>query len=351
MRRYLIAIGIASMLISCSSKQPTEPGNGEEGGGSGSGAGAFSVVAYVTTGMSVVKLMDSLGNPIGGATVVINGDTLSPYGTTYYSNTISYAPGQTYNLTIDAGNYGTASATVTAPNIDGVNIVSPDSGQVFQTGSPINVSWSYQGGDNSDGKVGLTLYYDSQDTLTYYSGILNGTTTSHTIPSGATSLEGDAHISLMAGNIVTIDGLLDPDPFDDIDGSYFIVYTFDYVYIYIGDTTGGGNPTDISGAWYGRWESLMNANPGCNGDTLQVTIPSVASDGSFSADIDGGCAGNFTSNGTAIDFQVQMTTSTPYGTLYYTGDINPTIDSIGGTWRVIYNSTVVDSGYWWIRKP
>ncbi len=357
MRRYLMALGIASLLISgisCSSNQPTEPGNGGEGGGggSGSGSGAFSVEAYVSTGFSAVKLRDSLGNPITTATVVINGDTLSLYGTTYYSNTVSYTSGETYNLSIDAGDYGTASATVTAPNIDGVNITSPDSGQVFQTGSPIDVSWVYQGGDNSDGKAGLTLYYDSRDTLTYYSGILNGTTTSHTIPAGATSLEGDAHISIMAGNLTTISGLLDPDPYDGLDGSFFIVYVFDYVDIYIGDTSGGGGtPTDVSGDWGGRWQSLMNANPGCNGDTLIITIPSVAGDGSFNAGINGGCAGNMSASGTALDYTLQMTTSTPYGTLYYDGIINSAIDSIGGTWRVIYNSTVVDSGYWWVRKP
>ena len=350
MRKFLPIILSLSMVWTACSRTPTEP---EEGGGNETPpTSGYSMYAMVyktgTASGAFAKVYDSTGALVSDAIITINGTSLTYYYGAYYSNDITYSSGQTYNLVaIIDGDTFTASAT--APQIDDVQITSPDSGATFLTGSEIPVNWQYVGGSN-DKSVMVMLYNNDVDSTVYYSDILNGSTVAYTIPSSATGTPGNYSISVAAGEISTISGLSDPDPADGINGSFFAVFTEDIVDISIGDTSGGGTPTDVSGTWYGGWQSLMNADSTCNADTLILDIPSVDADGNFSMTMDGGCAGILSGSGTAVDYTITMNVSYSGATINYDGQVNTTIDSMGGVWKVYYGTVVVDSGLWWVRK-
>ncbi len=351
MRKFLpLMLGLSMVWTACS-RTPTEP---EEGGGEGStpsyGYSMYAMV-YKTGAASgaFAKVFDSTGAPVSDAIITINGVTLNYYNGAYYSTDITYSSGQTYNLVavIDGDTFTTSA---TAPQIDDVQITSPDSGAVFATGSEIPVNWQYVGGTN-DKSAMVMLYNEDVDSTVYYSDILNGSTVAYTIPSSATGNPGNYSVSVVAGDVSTIPGLADPDPADGVNGSFLAVFAEDMVEITIGDTSGGsGTPTDVSGTWYGRWQSLMNADTTCNADTLILNIPSVDADGSFTMTMDGGCAGILSGSGTAVDYTITMSVSYSGATINYDGQVNSTVDSMGGVWKAYYGTVVVDSGLWWVRK-
>ncbi len=353
MRRIILLTSVISiMLMPGCSKSPTEPEEGGGGGGTTPSSG-YSMYAMVyktgTASGAFAKVFDSTGAPVSDAIITINGTSLTYYYGAYYSSDITYSSGQTYDLVAIIGG-DTFTASVTAPQIDDVQITSPDSGATFPAGSEIPVSWQYVGGSN-DKSAMVMLYNEDMDSTIYYSGILDGSTVSFTIPSSATGNPGNYSVDVAAGGVVTIPGLADPDPLDDIDGSFFVAFVEDMVEITIGDTSGGGgSPTDVSGTWYGGWQSLMNTDSTCNADTLILNIPSVDTDGSFTMTMDGGCAGFLSGSGTAVDYTISMNVSYSGATINYDGQVNSTIDSMGGVWKAYYGTVVVDSGLWWVRK-
>ncbi len=351
MRKFMtlmVALSMSMMWYGCS-KTATEPEEG--GGGEPTPSSSYSMYAmvfsYGTSSGALARVYDSTGAPVSDAIITINGTNLTYYNGTYYSQDVSYSSGQTYELVaIIDGDTFTTSAT--APQIDAVQITSPDSGTVFPAGSEIPVSWQYTGGSN-DKYVMVMLFNEDADSTVYHSSIMDGSTLSHTIPSSATGNPGNYSISTVAGDVATIPGLSDPDPWDGVDGSFFAVFVEDFVEISIGDTS-GETPTDISGVWGGRWESLMNTDTTCNADTLVLDIPSVNTDGTFSMSMYGGCAGTLSGNGTSLDYTITMSATYSGATVDYAGQVNTTIDSMGGTWKAYYGTVVVDSGLWWVRK-
>ncbi len=273
MKRTLVlwTVVAALALAGCSKKDEGGEGGGNTGGGTGTGSGNLAVVAAVTPSFAYAQLQDTLGQPIAEAEVRINGVLLSPAGLGFYmTNSVTYAKGETYTLSINAEGYGSAEATVTAPNIDSLKVTAPNDGAQLEPNTAIQVNWSYYGGENN-GLVGLSLDYSSPtDTTTYESGILDGATTSHTIPAEATALEGEATISVSAGDFAVIEGLPDPDPTDDFEGSIFGVVTYDDVSVTIGSGSteeywvGTLAGTVDGGAAEGYWTYPLVGNPVVN---------------------------------------------------------------------------------------
>ncbi len=274
MKRTLVlwTVVAALALVGCSKKEEGGGGGGSNtGGGTGSGSGNLAVLAAVTPDMAYAQLQDTLGQPITGAEVRINGVLLSPVGSGFYmTNSVTYAKGQTYTLNINAEGYGSAQATVTAPNIDSLKITAPNDGAQLDPNTAFQVTWTYYGGENN-GFVGLSLDYTSPtDTTTYESGILDGATTSHTIPAEATALEGEATISVTAGDFARIEGLPDPDPTDPFEGSLFGAATFHKVNVTIGSGSteeywvGTLAGTVDGGAAEGYWTYPLVGNPVAN---------------------------------------------------------------------------------------
>ncbi len=340
MKRTLVlwTVVAALALAGCSKKDEGGEGGGNTGGGTGSGSGNLAVVAVVSPQLTYAELQDTLGQPIADAEVRINGVLLSPAGPGFYmTNSVTYAKGETYTLSINAEGYGSAEATVTAPNIDSLKITAPNDGAQLEPNTAIQVNWSYYGGENN-GLVGLSLDYTSPtDTTTYESGILDGATTSHTIPAEATALEGEASISVSAGDFAVIEGLPDPDPTDDFEGSIFGVVTYDDVSVTIGSGGGGAE-----GQWMGTLSGTMDNSAAGGYWTYPVVGNPLANVGFMVAtDQDTVYLGGNTDtwppqnlNLISEDFQTTMTIS---------GELVGS-DSVAGTWEMsgVHNG----SGTW-----
>ncbi len=344
MKRTLILWSVVAglALMGCSKSNEGGGGGGQQGGGTGSGSGNLALTAVVSKSLSYAELKDTLGNPISGAEVRINNTLLSPLGPGFYMSTsVVYQKGTTYTLTVDAGEYGSAEATVTAPDVEAVEITAPENGAHFDKNSEISVSWTYGGGSN-DGLVGLTFDYTSpQDTTTYESGILDGSTTSHTIPSSATFLDGHAVIDVIAGDYAVIEGLADPDPSDDFEGSIFGVFTDDTVGVNIGTGEGG-----TEGQWAGTLTGTVDGSNAAGGWAYPYEgIPGVNVAFFVYAGSDtlalGGNTSTWPPQGVqlmSMDFQTTMT---------ITGQLVGA-DSVTGTWEM--SGAHSGSGTWGGRR-
>lgn len=325
-RLWILTATLALILSGCTKESTTGPGEGGgggTGGGAGSGTGNLVVEAAVTPEGAWVILKDSTGAPITGATVTINGRTLSSspiIGGYYFDSTVVYRKGQTYELRVDAPNYGSAQATAQAPQIDSLKITDPTSGAQFNPGDPIPVSWTYYGGQN-DGSVGVSFSY--RDTTTYFSGELSGSTTSHTIPGSATAQEGTARIFVSAGRYIEISGLAD--------SSYFAVGTYDEVQVTIGQGGGG------TGDWAGTLEGTLNGQ--------EITGSWYYTAGYF-----GGVFAS-TAGGDTTYFYGQISSWPPQNAwvytqtglvLSFTGTVQG--NQVSGTWEAVFGGT--GSGTW-----
>lgn len=192
----------------------------------------FSIVAIVHEDGATVFLWDSLGNTIDNATVVINNDTLPLFFDIYYDTLVRFANGATYSLHVDAGTYGTLDAQVTAPSIDSLKISFPTPNTQLPMGSPVTVTWNYYGGTNDKD---ITVMFAYTDTTTYYTWpALPGSSTSHTIPGSALYKNGDALITVYAGEFLSFEDLLPPPSPDYGFVSLFAVITSDQVNVVVG---------------------------------------------------------------------------------------------------------------------
>ncbi len=340
MKRTLVlwTVIAALALAGCSKEEEGGGGNGgNTGGGTGTGSGNLAVVAAVAQDLAYAELHDTLGNPVLNAEVRINGTLLNPVGGGVYMTTsVTYAKGVTYTLEINAGEYGTAQATVTAPNIDSLQITQPSPGAQWEPNTEIPVTWEYVGGENN-GLVGLSLDYTTPtDTTTYESGILSGSTTSHTIPASATALEGEATVSVMAGDFAVIEGLPDPDPTDPFEGSVFGVFTGDEVDLVIGSGGGGGNQQ-----WTGTLTGTVDGNQASGYWYYPFDNPLANTMFFVATDTDTLYFGGNTSTWPPQDLSLMsqdLTTS-----LTVSGDLVGT-DSVVGTWQM--NGAHSGSGTW-----
>ncbi len=236
MKRVItLGIVLAVGAFAGCSKSPTEPGEGGGGGGTTPTVGysLFAMVFKVNgASATIAQVFDSTGSFVSDAIIKINDKQLIYFNGAYYSDSVTYESGQTYNLVAIIGG-DTFTTSATAPTIDDVIITSPDSGATFPAGSAIPVSWQYVGGTN-DKYVMVTASNGSMETV-YISDFMDGSTTSHTIPGSATDSVGVYYIQVLAGDYNTIDGLMDPDPLDKINGSFLAVVVWDEVEINIGD--------------------------------------------------------------------------------------------------------------------
>ncbi len=340
MKRTLVlwTVVAALALAGCSKKEEGGGGGtgGNTGGGTGSGSGNLALIVAITPDFAYAELKDTLGNPITNAEVRINDVLLSPASPGFYmTQSVTYAKGTTYTLSVNAEGYGTAQASVTAPGIDSLTITQPENGAQLNPNTEIPVSWTYYGGENN-GLVGLSLDYSSPtDTTTYESGILQGSTTSHTIPASATALEGEATISVTAGDFALVEGLADPDPTDPFEGSIFGVFTFNTVDVTIG-TGGGGNQL-----WSG---------------TLSGTVDNAPAAGYWSYPIDNPLANIVFYVSTGADtllFGGNASTWPPQNLSLVSEDLSSTLtisgelvgaDSVTGTWQM--SGAHTGSGTW-----
>jgi hypothetical protein len=159
--------------------------------------------------------------------------------------TLRYMKDSTYELVVDAGNLGQVVASVKAPSIDSVVIDEPMADTNIPKDTPLPVKWHYLGGTN-DGVVGVSFAYDDSDTG-YFSGFLAGGTTQHTVPGEYLNRDGNASVSVFAGNYKKLDGLLSPPP-DTLLGlpglgySLFGAFVSSYVDVVVGQGSSlGGN--------------------------------------------------------------------------------------------------------------
>ena len=321
MRRFWISVAVLALVTGgCKQEGPTGPGEN----GTGQGTGNLRIEAVVTPQGAFVELYDSTGQGITGATVIINGQTLTSTPLTpgvYMDTTIHYQKGETYELQVNAPGYGSASATVRAPQIDSLKITQPPRGAQLPPGDPIQVVWTYYGGQN-DGLVGVNFSYENTDSLEYESDTLPGSTTQHTIPGSHTTRNGNATISVSAGKITAISGLLTP--------SYFAVGTYDEVEVVIGQGGGGGG----TGTWSGTLQGTIN------GQTVTGTW--YYANGYFGGTLSGGVSTYF--GGQISSWPPQnATVFTQTGlTLSFTGAVQG--NQVSGTWEVTAGGT--GSGTW-----
>ncbi len=327
----LLMVGVIA-LAGCK-KSSTGPGEGGEGGGGeGQASGVFALSGMISDFGTVIYVQDSLGQPITNATVEIN-NTLIPYFAlmqAYFDSTVKFQNGATYTIDVDAGTYGSAHATLTAPTIDSVRITSPQEGTQVPVGEDLPVTWQYFGGSNN-GYAALNFAYDNGDTA-YGVWDMNGSTTNHTVPGSWLNMEGLADVTVYAYRYVTFPDLLNPrgDAATPYGTSAVGVATFHSVQITVGQGGGGGGGTGEY--WAGLFVGVV--------DNLPLTFPNSA----WSYD---GTSGTFTatlSNIASYNEQFSATGVTfPASPLQVIGNLGDTLnlvisyqtaDSLAGTWTL-----------------
>ncbi len=332
-------------IIAISGCKKTTTGTGGEGGNEGEGSGRFALSGLISEVGTVIYVQDSLGQPISNATVEIN-NTVIPYFAlmqAYFDSTVKFQNGATYTIDVDAGTYGSAHATLTAPAIDSVRITQPQDGDQVPTGQDLAVSWQYFGGSN-DGYAALQFAYDNGDTA-YDALDLSGSTTNYTIPGSWLNMDGTADVTVYAYRYVTFPNLLVPkgDASTPYGVSTIGVGAFHSVQITVGQGGGGGTGESWTGLFVGAV------------DFLPLTFPSSA----WSYE---GTSGTFTamlSNVSTYSEQFSATGVTfPASPFQVIGNLGDTLkmiityqtpDSLAGTWALTGSHT--GGGTWGGVRP
>jgi len=107
----------------------------------------------------------------------------------------------------------------------------------------------------------------------------------------------------------------------------------------------GGETVSLIGRWEGRWEGETGV-PNCSRDTLVLVITSEEN-GSFVADVDGGCGGRFPATGTISGLALDVEGTAALGTITYTGELRDNGRRMKGEWRV---SGTNFRGSWEVEK-
>ena len=117
-----------------------------------------------------------------------------------------------------------------------------------------------------------------------------------------------------------------------------------------GDDEGGsavdtGEQVSLVGRWEGRWDGETGV-PNCSEDTLVLAITSEE-DGSFTAQVDAGCGGQFPATGTVNGLALDVEGSAALGTITYTGELRDGGRRMEGEWSV---SGTDFQGTWELEK-
>ena len=258
----------------------------------------------------------------------------------YFDSTVKFQNGATYTIDVDAGTYGSAHATLTAPTIDSVRITSPQEGTQVPVGQDLPVTWQYFGGSNN-GYAALNFAYDNGDTA-YDVWDMSGSTTNHTVPGSWLNMEGLADVTVYAYRYVTFPDLLNPrgDATTPYGTSAVGVGTFHSVQITVGQGGGGTGEN-----WGGMFLGVVDG-------TIPVT-------GNWTYE---GASGTFSATLTGFptyNEQFQATWGTfPSSPFQVVGNLGDTLtllisyqtgDTLGGTWTL--NGIHNGSGSWGGTRP
>lgn len=107
----------------------------------------------------------------------------------------------------------------------------------------------------------------------------------------------------------------------------------------------GGEAVSLVGRWEGRWEGETGV-PNCSQDTLVLVITSEEN-GTFVAEVDGGCGGRFPATGTISGLALDVEGSAALGTITYTGELRDGGRRMEGEWSV---SGTDFRGSWEVEK-
>jgi len=107
----------------------------------------------------------------------------------------------------------------------------------------------------------------------------------------------------------------------------------------------GGESVSLVGRWEGRWEGETGI-PNCSQDTLVLVITSEEN-GSFVAEVDGGCGGRFPATGTISGLALDVEGTAALGTITYTGELRDGGRRMEGEWSV---SGTDFRGSWEVEK-
>ncbi len=235
MQRVLMAGVILSIAMAGCSRSTTAPDDGGiDNPPSYTVSGFFGVKGWTVRGKSLSMLMDytyiyladSAGNPLSGASVVINGDTIPEVEVGAYGDTLNvlYEAGMTYELEITIDSATGLSATITAPPVDSVVItgVSPSDTLPYDS---LTFSWQVFGTPGTS-----TLVVIVEDTVFSIDNQLTSYTLDTTLVLDLVRGSGDNSLSLGVGYFNRLD-------FPElIEGSSYMVGTF-YITSVVVDTT------------------------------------------------------------------------------------------------------------------
>ncbi|GEM_PF-6071317 len=221
MRRYMIGLLVIPAIITISCSRSTAPDNGDNTPPPPQYTvnGVFEMEAIIANYRSpvfsidgaIITLNDTLGQSISSATVVVNGDTI-PY-TGIYLDTVNvrYVAGYEYTLSVYIDSLNNLTATVQAPDVDSIRILSPALGDTLPYDS-LTLQWEYYGNPATG-----TTYILVADTMIEVSG------TSYTLDSTLVKniLAQRQTDNLMVG-VLIMNGIYFPEL---VEGSSFFVGT------------------------------------------------------------------------------------------------------------------------------
>ncbi len=235
MNRLLIAGIVASMVMVGCSRNTTAPDDGGiDEPPSYTVSGVFGIRGWTVRGKGLnmvmdytyIYLSDSAGNPLSGASVVINGYTIPEVETGAYGDTLNvlYEAGQTYDIEVTIDSTTGLNATITAPPVDSVVITSPFPGDTLPYDS-LTLNWQVYGTPGTSMLVVILndslLSIDNQ--MTSYT-----LDTALVLEMVRTSTDGTIDIGVAYFNRLDFPEL--------VSGSYYMVGTFNFTTVYV-DTT------------------------------------------------------------------------------------------------------------------
>jgi len=160
---------------------------------------SFASAGYIYSGSTYynvgLQVGDANGNSITGATVDINGNSLTMVSPGVYHRQevgIIPTPGATVIANISCSNGSISASSIWPPK---VTILTPANGSNISRSADLNIQWSYIGGTPQ--AIILQVIVDSTG---YVNQTLPGTTTNYTVPANTLPSSGTVIIMLIATN-------------------------------------------------------------------------------------------------------------------------------------------------------
>jgi hypothetical protein len=152
------------------------------------------------TGFGIaLRYNDSNGRPLSGASVDVNGNTLTEDGNTgnylYYDLNRNYSPGDTVQLNIVTG-IGSASASAVIPQR--AAFTWPDSGDTLDPGIDNTIHWYYTGAQPDEVSISAARAVINPPQI-FLDVVLPGSVTQYTIPAGTLPAGQDEIFLLISG--------------------------------------------------------------------------------------------------------------------------------------------------------